>query len=113
MVKYLNDTLNATFGALANPTRRTILRRLAAGEQTVMELAEPFDMSLPAVSKHLRVLEHAGLLIQIKEGRIRRCRLVAKPMKEASKWIEHYEAFWEARFDSLEQFFIKERQKDR
>ncbi len=113
MVKYSTNTLNATFGALADPTRRAILQRLAGGEQTVMELAVPFEMSLPAVSKHLRVLEHAGLLIQIKDGRIRRCRLVAKPMKEASKWIEHYKTFWEAQFDSLEQFFIKNQKKDK
>lgn len=104
MVNYTDEALDAVFSALADPTRRAILGRLAAGELTVGELAEPFDMSLPAVSKHLRVLERAGLLVQEKDGRIRRCRLDAEPLKEAAEWIGHYRQFWEEQFDQLSAF---------
>ncbi len=93
--------MDATFGALADPTRRAILARLAIGEATVSELAQPFEMSLPAVSKHLGVLEDAGLLMRAKDGRIRRCSLLAGPMREASDWISDYRRFWEDRFDAL------------
>src|SRR5215813_10302306 len=93
--------LDATFGALSDPTRRAILARLAQGEATVSELAAPFDVSLPAVSKHLRVLESAGLLHREIDGRIHRCRLEPKPMKDAARWIEHYRVFWENQFDAL------------
>jgi DNA-binding transcriptional ArsR family regulator len=105
MVNYYRGTgaelLDATFGALADPTRRAILARLTLGEATVNELAAPFDVSLPAVSKHLRVLESAGLLQREIDGRIHRCRLAAQPMKDAAAWIETYRAFWEAQLDAL------------
>jgi DNA-binding transcriptional ArsR family regulator len=104
MVKYRAVALDATFAALADPTRRAILARLARGESSVSELAEPFRVSLPAISKHLRVLEQAGLLTGEKDGRVRRCRLLAKPMKDAAAWIEHYRWFWEQQFDSLAGF---------
>jgi DNA-binding transcriptional ArsR family regulator len=104
MVKYASHTLDAIFSALADPTRRAILGRLAEGDVTVGELAEPFDMSLPAISKHIRVLERAGLLIQEKDGRIRRCHLNPEPLKEAAEWINHYRQFWEEQFDQLSAF---------
>ena len=101
MVKYQSGQLDATFGALADPTRRGILEQLVGGESSVTNLAEPFNISLPAISKHLRVLERAGLLSQEKDGRVRRCRLDAGPMKEASDWISRYQRFWEQQLDSL------------
>jgi DNA-binding transcriptional ArsR family regulator len=107
MVNYLaaaNAPLDATFGALADPTRRAILSRLARGQATVSELAAPFDVSLPAVSKHLRVLESAGLLQREIDGRVHRCRLAPKPMKAAAAWIDKYRAFWENQFDALEKY---------
>ena len=97
-------SLNTTFVALANSTRRTILTQLAERESSVTELAAPFRMSMPAVSKHLRVLGQAGLLTQTKQGRSRRCRLVAEPLAEAAHWMAKYERFWEARFVALEQY---------
>ena len=100
--------LDATFGALADPTRRAILARLARGEATVTELAAPFDVSLPAVSKHLRVLESAGLLRREIDGRIHRCRLAPEPMKDAAAWIETYRVFWEAQLDALANRFVNE-----
>ena len=116
MVKYLSNTLDATFGALADPTRRSILERLIAGEASVTSLAEPFDMSLPAVSKHLRVLEKAGLLTQEKDGRVRRCRMDAGPMKEASDWVGRYRIFWEEQLvslaDYIERMQTEEREKE-
>lgn len=101
MVNYMSDSLGATFAALADPTRRAILERLARGEASVTELAEPFQVSLPAISKQLRVLEQAGLLIREKEGRVRRCRLDAEPMKEAAEWLARYRRYWERQLDSL------------
>jgi DNA-binding transcriptional ArsR family regulator len=105
MVNYFQapakPALDAAFGALADPTRRAILARLALGEATVTELAAPFPVSLPAVSKHLRVLESAGLLRREIDGRVHRCRLAPQPMKDAAAWIETYKIFWEAQFDSL------------
>jgi len=95
------DTLDAVFSALADPTRRAIVVRLAEGEASVSELAEPFDVSLPAVTKHLAVLERAGLLEHHKQGRVRRCRLVASPMRAADDWLSTYRVFWERRIDSL------------
>jgi DNA-binding transcriptional ArsR family regulator len=104
MVNYSSGVLDATFGALADPTRRAILARLARGEAMVTELAEPFDVSLPAISKHLRVLESAGLLEREIDGRVHRCRLAAEPMKDAAAWIAQYRAFWETQFDALAKY---------
>src|SRR5215467_2289562 len=101
------DPLSATFAALADPTRRAILARLASGERSVTELAEPFDISLPAVSKHLRVLERAGLIARGREAQWRPCRLEAKPLKTAADWLEHYRAFWEQSLDRLEDYLTK------
>ena len=96
--------LSATFQAMADPTRRAILARLASGEATAGELAAPFDMSLPAVSKHLKLLEGAGLLIRRREGRVHHCRLDPAPMRQVVDWIEYYRRFWQTRFDSLEKY---------
>ncbi len=104
MVKHLDSSLDATFAALSDPTRRGILAQLALDETSVSDLAAPYRMSLPAVSKHLRVLEHAGLVARRKNGRVHRCRLLAEPMRDAAKWIEHYRNFWESQFDALEKF---------
>lgn len=98
------DRLSATFAALSDPTRRAILARLALGETSVTELAEPFEMSLPAVTKHLKVLEKAGLIIRGREAQWRPCRLEAKPLQEAVGWIEQYRKFWEERLDRLEDY---------
>jgi DNA-binding transcriptional ArsR family regulator len=105
MVNYSGDGLDSTFAALSDATRRGILARLAEqGETSVSDLAAPYKMSLPAVSKHLRVLEHAGLVSRQKDGRVHRCRLRAEPMKDAAAWIEHYRQFWEAQLDSLARY---------
>jgi DNA-binding transcriptional ArsR family regulator len=96
--------LDKVFGALADPTRRAILARLSRGDAPVCELAEPFDVSLPAISKHLRVLERAGLLTQDKQGRVRRCHLEATPMKAAADWIGRYRIFWTQQLDSLARY---------
>ncbi len=98
------DPLSATFAALADPTRRAILARLAAGETTVKALAEPFHMTLPAVTKHLRVLERAGLISKGRQAQWRPCRLEARPLQEAQGWIDQYRQFWEARLDRLEDY---------
>src|SRR5437867_8626542 len=97
------DQLSATFAALADPTRRAILARLVSGECSVTELAEPFDMSMPAVSKHLRVLERAGLIARRRNAQWRPCRIEATPLKEVRDWTEHYRHVWEARFDRLDE----------
>jgi DNA-binding transcriptional ArsR family regulator len=104
MVNRSPKALDATFSALADPTRRAILLRLAEGEASVSQLAEPFDISLPAISRHLRVLERAGLLAREKHGRLHRIQLVAAPMLDALEWIARTGRFWEAQFDSLERF---------
>lgn len=96
-----NERLDLVFAALADPTRRAILARLSRGEATVGELAEPFAMSRPAISKHLNVLEAAGLLHRLPEGRINRCRMDAKPLAVASEWVERYRRYWEDRLDAL------------
>src|SRR5580692_6920183 len=98
------DTLSATFQALADPTRRAILSRLASGATSVSQLARPFDMSLPAVSKHLKVLERAGLVRRGRAAQWRPCQLQAKPLKDAAKWIDQYRKFWEESFDRLEDY---------
>lgn len=103
MVKY-NSRLDATFAALSDPTRRAILLRLSRGSAAVCELAKPFEVSLPAISKHLRVLERAGLLEQQREGRVRRCNLKPHPLREADEWIAHYRRFWEQQLDALAEF---------
>lgn len=97
-----SERLDATFAALADPTRRAILARLASGEASVMELAKPFRMSQPAISKHLRVLERAGLISRGRDAQRRPRRLEAKPLAEASSWLEHYRQFWEKRFQRLD-----------
>jgi DNA-binding transcriptional ArsR family regulator len=98
------DQLSTTFAALADPTRRAILSRLTTGEASVTELAEPFDMSLPAVTKHLKVLQRAGLISQSREAQWRPCRLEAMPMREVAEWMEPYRRHWERRFDRLESY---------
>ena len=111
------DRLDLTFAALADPTRRAILARLASGEATVTELARPFEMSLPAVSKHLKVLEHAGLIARGQEAQWRPSRLEAGPLKDVAEWVDHYRKFWEESLDRLEvylrQLQAKEKQRAR
>lgn len=109
----MSDRLSATFSALADPTRRAILARLALGEATVNELAEPFDMSLPAVSKHLKVLEKAQLITRGREAQWRPCKLKAAPLKDAASWIETYRRYWEQSFDRLEDYLREVQAKDR
>jgi DNA-binding transcriptional ArsR family regulator len=106
------ERLDAIFGALADPTRRAILGRLAAGEATVTELAEPFAMSLPAVSKHLKVLERAGLIMRGRDAQWRPCRLEAEPLKEVDDWVEQYRRFWEQSFDRLDKYLEELKQKE-
>jgi DNA-binding transcriptional ArsR family regulator len=101
------DHLTAVFSALADPTRRAILARLATGEASVTVLAEPFDMSLPAVSKHLKVLQRAGLIVRSREAQWRPCRLEAAPLKDAADWLEHYRRFWEQSLDRLEEYLAE------
>src|SRR5512138_3042382 len=107
------DQLNTTFAALADPTRRSILARLASGEASVMELAEPFAMSLPAISKHLKVLENAGLIARGREAQWRPCRLEAGPLKDAADWLEDYRRFWEQSFDRLDDYLGKLQRKEK
>lgn len=107
MVKYSNDALDATFGALSDPTRRAILVRLSKGDAQVSELAEPFGMSLPAVSKHLRVLEKAKLINREIDGRVHRLRINPAPLQKAQNWIEHYEKFWKQQLNSLDDYLRK------
>lgn len=98
------DQLSVTFAALADPTRRAILAHLAKGGASVTELAQPFEMSLPAISKHLKVLERAGLIARGREAQWRPCRLEAEPLKDAADWIEQYRQFWEQSFDRLDEY---------
>src|SRR5882762_10226987 len=106
------DHLSATFQALADPTRRAILARLALGETSVTELAEPFAMSMPAVSKHLKVLERAGLISRGREAQWRPCRIEPAALKNVDEWLEHYRRFWEANFDRLEAYLKELQAKD-
>ena len=101
------DQLSLTFAALADPTRRAILARLATGESSVTQLAEPFEMSMPAISKHLKVLERAGLVARGREAQWRPCRIEAKPLKQAADWISHYEKFWTESLDRLDDYLKK------
>jgi DNA-binding transcriptional ArsR family regulator len=112
MVKYKSDPLSTTFAALADPTRRAILARLAEGDAGVGELAEPFDMSLPAISKHLNVLESAGLIVRERHGRVRRCSMSPEPLRDAATWIGDYKRFWESQLDALAAYFETETEAD-
>ena len=107
------DPLSTTLSALADPTRRAILARLASGEATVTELAEPFPMSLPAVSKHLKVLQRAGLIARGREAQWRPCRLQPEPLKDIADWVEHYRRFWEESFDRLDDYLSELKAKGR
>src|SRR5256712_12338562 len=107
------DPLSATFAAIADPTRRAILARLAAGQASVTELAEPFAMSLPAVSKHLKVLEHAGLISRGRDAQWRPCPLEAHRLREATKWMERYRIFWEQSLDRLDQHLRELQREDK
>jgi DNA-binding transcriptional ArsR family regulator len=107
-----NDRLSQTFAALANPTRRAILARLAEGEATVNELAEPFSMSLPAISKHIKVLERAGLITQGQKAQYRPCTIDATPLQEISNWTEQYRHIWEARFDRMDDYIRRLNNKE-
>src|SRR5437870_5687153 len=113
MVKYLMaaDPLSATFAALADPTRRAILARLSSGEVSVTELAEPFEMSLPAVSKHLKVLERAGLIVRGRDAQWRPCRLSAGPLRHVADWVERYRRFWTESFDRLDDYLREVQQQ--
>jgi DNA-binding transcriptional ArsR family regulator len=106
------DPLSATFSALADPTRRAILARLASGEISVTKLAEPFEMSMPAISKHLKVLERAGLIARGREAQWRPCRLEAGPLKDVSNWVEKYRRFWEESFDRLDVYLAELKAKE-
>ncbi|MFL6624435.1 MAG: ArsR/SmtB family transcription factor [Sulfurifustaceae bacterium] len=108
-----SDPLSVTFAALADPTRRAILARLMSGEAPVTELAAPFDMSLPAVTKHLKVLENAGLIVRGREAQWRPCRLDAGPLKDAAEWLDHYRRFWEQRLDRLDDYLRKLQAKEK
>lgn len=113
MVKYKNEKLDATFSALADPTRRSILARLSKGGAQVTELAEPFGMSLPAVSKHLRVLEKANLIKRQVDGRVHWIQLKAESLKPAFDWIEYYERFWTEQLQSLQSFLERNQPKEK
>jgi DNA-binding transcriptional ArsR family regulator len=111
----MNDQITSTFSALADPTRRAILARLALGETSVTELAEPFEMSMPAISRHLKVLEKAGLISRGREAQWRPCKLKAEPLKQAADWLEEYRQFWEQSFDRLDEYLktMQEKEKSR
>ncbi len=108
----MRDRLSETFGALADPTRRAILARLASGEASVTDLAEPFAMSMPAISKHLKVLEHAGLISRGREAQWRPRRLQARPLQDVAGWVEHYRRFWEDSFDRLDDYLQEFKSQD-
>jgi DNA-binding transcriptional ArsR family regulator len=108
----MNDRLSETFGALADPTRRAILARLALGEASVTQLAQPFAMSMPAISKHLKVLERAGLIARGREAQWRPCRLRAAPLQDVAGWVEHYRQFWEDSFDRLGDYLQELKKQD-
>src|SRR5881394_1988723 len=110
---YPSDHLSATFAALADPTRRAILGRLSRGAMPVTQLARPFDMSLPAISKHLKVLQRAGLIERGRSAQWRPCRLRAAPLKKVANWVEHYRRFWEERFDRLDDYLQELQKKEK
>jgi DNA-binding transcriptional ArsR family regulator len=107
------DHLSTTFAALAGPTRRAILAHLVSGEASVTDLAKPFEMSMPAISKHLKVLERAGLIARGREAQWRPCRLEARPLKGVADWVEHYRGFWEQSFDRLEDYLRELKKKEK
>lgn len=107
------DHLSATFAALSDPTRRAILARLASSEASVTELAEPFEMSMPAISKHLKVLERAGLIARGREAQWRPCRIEAGPLKDVADWLEHYRRFWDESFDRLDKYLSELKKKEK
>lgn len=107
------DSLSSTFAALADPTRRAILARLITGEVSVTELAQPFDMSMPAISKHLKVLERAGLIARGRDAQWRPCRLEAGPLKDVADWVEQYRRFWEQRLDRLDEYLHELQAKEK
>jgi len=107
------DHLSTTFAALADPTRRAILARLASGEATVTDLAQPFNMSLPGISKHLKVLENAGLITRGREAQWRPCQLAPAPLKDVATWVERYRQFWELRFDRLDKYLREIQTKEK
>src|SRR4051812_42847304 len=108
-----SDNLNAIFAALADPTRRAILDRLTRGDSSVSELAEPFEMTLPAITKHLKVLERAGLISRGRDAQFRPCHLEAKPLREANAWVAQYQKFWEESFDRLEEYLLQIQSDDK
>ena len=108
-----HDHLTTTFAALANPTRRAILARLASGETSVSELAKPFEMTMPAISKHLKVLEHAGLIARGRKAQWRPCRIEGRPLGEVAEWVEPFRRFWEESFDRLDEYLVKLKGKER
>lgn len=108
-----SDRLSTIFAALADPTRRAILLRLASGEASVTELAGPFEMSMPAISKHLKVLERAGLIARGRDAQWRPCRLEAGPLKDVADWVEHYRDFWEQSFDRLDDYLLELQKKEK
>jgi DNA-binding transcriptional ArsR family regulator len=107
------DRLSSTFAALADPTRRAILARLISGETSVTQLAEPFEMSMPAISKHLKVLERAGLITRGREAQWRPCRLEAAPLKDVAEWVAHYRRFWAESFDRLDEYLHEVQKKEK
>ena len=111
MVKYSDASLDATFGALAHPTRRAILKRLAQSETSVQDLARPLRLSLSAISKHITALEQGGMIVSEKRGRVRQCRLFATPLRDASAWLDFYRQFWETRMDGLGNYLKSSRGK--
>src|SRR5579864_2143236 len=113
MGKYMSDHLSTTFAALSDPTRRAILARLALGETSVKELSEPFDISAPSITKHLKVLERAGLITRSRDAQWRPCRLEAAPLKAVSDWVEDYRRFWEKKFASLDQYLSDLQKKEK
>lgn len=109
----MNDPLSTTFAALADPTRRAILERLAHGDATVGELAEPFRMTMPAISKHLSVLERAGLITKSRDGQRRNCRITATPLKNATSWLNEYRRHWEANLESLDAYLTRIQEQEK
>jgi DNA-binding transcriptional ArsR family regulator len=113
MVNYMRDHLSSTFAALSDPTRRAILARLAQGPLSVKDLSEPFSIAPPSITKHLKVLEHAGLISRSREAQWRPCQLEAGPLKDVADWVEHYRRFWLGSFDRLDEYLheLKEKEK--